>query len=269
MYTASGRYLNRIPYVRVGTGARPILVLNGGQAFVRRPSPARAAHDATRVARLLPARTSFVLLGYDLSPPADASVGHVLADLAQVIAAEFGPARVVGISYGGVVGLHLAAAHPRIVTDLVLLASAHDFSAEGRRRVLRQIAFAEARRFDALMGDFAAVFRRPWWNALLRARLRLGRRSLAARLNDPEVIVRGLRAVLDAAPPDPAWLGRVRARTLVVGGSRDQFFGDGRMEETAARIENATLRILDGETHMAPVERARDVAAVVSGFLTA
>ena len=269
MRFTSGLYLHRIPYVRVGSDPRPVLVVNGGQGFVARPSPARAARDARRVARLLPGGASFVLVGYEPAPPADHAMARVVDDLARVIAAEFGTVRLVGISYGGVVGLHLAAAHPHLVTDLVLLASAHDVSAGGRRRVRRQIAFAEARDLDALLHHFAAVFRRPWLNALLRARLWLGRRTVAARVNEPAAIVRWLRAVLGASSPDPAWLGRITARTLIVGGSRDQFFGDGRMEETAAGIRHATLTVLVGETHMAPVERGRDVAAAVSAFLAA
>ena len=49
-------------------------------------------------------------------------------------------------------------------------------------------------------------------------------------LNEPEVIVRGLRAVIDADLADVGVLSRVTAPCLLVGGSADQFFGE------AARI---------------------------------
>ena len=50
----TGLFLNKIPYARIGSGPDPIVVLNGGQDFVRRSSPERTARDAKRIARLLP-----------------------------------------------------------------------------------------------------------------------------------------------------------------------------------------------------------------------
>jgi pimeloyl-ACP methyl ester carboxylesterase len=116
----------------VGLRSKPLIVLNGGQAFVRRPSAERSVRDAKRIAKLLAKDTSFVLVGYDLSSSVDHALDRIIADLAQIIEQEFGPSKLVGISYGGIVGLRLAAAHAHLVTDLVLLASAHNFSAEGR-----------------------------------------------------------------------------------------------------------------------------------------
>lgn len=264
----SGLLLGRVPYARFGTEANPLIVLNGGQAFVRRPTPERTLRDARRIARLLPQGQSFVLLGYDFSREEAGSLDAVVADLSRILETEFGKARLLGISYGGVVGLRLAAARPDLVSQLILLSSAHDFSAEGRARVERQIACAQACDFAALVGDFAAVFKRPWLNWLLRMRLRSRRHKLAVEMNDPAIITRGLRAVLGSAQPDTRWLGAVSARTLVIGGTADQFFGAGRMDETAAAIKGAELRLFAGETHMVAVERSRDVAAAISDFLS-
>lgn len=86
-------------------------------------------------------------------------------------------------------------------------------------------------------------------------------------MNEPEVIVRGLRAVLDAGLDDVAPLRRVTARCLVIGGEADQLFGDGQMATTAAHLQDARLHPFPGETHMAPVERARDVARELRAFL--
>jgi len=89
----------------------------------------------------------------------------------------------------------------------VLLVSAHAFSAEGKRRVQRQIDSAARGDLVGLAEEFAAVFRRPWLNALLRLRLRASRAQLPRKLNDPALIIRGLRAVLDD-PLDAARLAR-------------------------------------------------------------
>jgi pimeloyl-ACP methyl ester carboxylesterase len=148
----------------------------------------------------------------------------------------------------------------------VLLASAHDFSAEGKRRVHHQIDCAARGDLVGLTEGFAAVFRRPWFNWLLRLRLHTSRARLPETLNEPDLIIRGLRAVLDE-PLDAVQLARITAPCLLVGGTRDQFFGDGMQQQTAALLPRATLELVEGEIHMLPVERARPVARILRTFL--
>jgi pimeloyl-ACP methyl ester carboxylesterase len=264
-----GTFLGRIPYAQVGTapaGTRPIVVLSGGQAFVQRQTPDRLLRDAGRLERILPRGRSFVMLGYHQAPREDYSLATIVADVVAIVEELGGPVAIVGISYGGVIALHVAAARPDLVTHVALVVSAHDFSAEGKRRVEHQIDCAQRGDYAALVADFAAVFRRGWLNWLLRLRLRSQRDRLAEVMNETPVIVRGLRALLDAPLADTAPLGRITAPVLIIGGSADQFFG-GMFEPTAAAIPNATLAVFDGETHMVPVERARAVAAKLRGFL--
>lgn len=225
-----------------------ILVLPGGQSFVQRQTPERLARDARRIAGILPPGEPSRVIDYAALDALDA------------------PARLLAISYGGLVALRFAATKPSLVSSLVLVSSAYRFSAEGERRVQRQIDFAARADFAGLVGDFTNVFRRGWLNALVKLRVRTMRSRLAEGMNDSDVIVRGLRAVLDA-PLELADLARITARTLIVGGTRDQFFGDGRFEETAAAIPNAELALFPDETHMVAVERRRDVAAKIASFL--
>jgi|CXWL01.1.fsa_nt_gi pimeloyl-ACP methyl ester carboxylesterase len=264
MKIEAGTFFNRIPYARVGADRDPILVLSGGQAFVQRPTRERFARDARRVARLLPAGRSFVLLGY---APEGPGLDAILEDVAPVLRQLGAPSQVVGISYGGVLGLELAARQPKLVSRLVLLATAYDFSAEGKRRLADQIDCASRADFEGLVAGFLGQFRRWWWNGLVRLRLRVRRSRLGELMNDGPVIVRGLEAILDPRLADSARLGRVTAPTLVLGGSRDPFFGAGMFEGTAAAVPDAKLILFEEETHMVPVERARAVAAEVRAFL--
>src|SRR5690349_296483 len=92
----TGLLLNRIPYVKAGSGPGPIVILNGGQAFVRRPTPARAQRDAKRIARLLPSGRPIYVLGYDPAPPADYTIDTIVGDVAQILRDHTGPATVMG-----------------------------------------------------------------------------------------------------------------------------------------------------------------------------
>ncbi|HEU6441745.1 MAG TPA: alpha/beta hydrolase, partial [Microvirga sp.] len=138
----TGTFLSRIPFVKIGSGSDPIVVLNGGQAFVRRPTPARAQRDARRIARLLPSHRTVYVLGYDPAPPAGYSIDMIVSDVSRILRDEIGPASIMGISFGGFVATRLAADHPDLVKDLILMVSAHRFSEQGRRSVDRQLEYA-------------------------------------------------------------------------------------------------------------------------------
>lgn len=265
METETGVFLGRIPYARVGGRGQPVLVLGGGQAFVQRQTPERVDRDARRIAAVLPRDRAFVLLGYDPAPGPGHSLATIAADVAAVIAELGPPVQLVGVSYGGLVALEVAAGQPALVSDLVLLVSAHRFSAEGRRRVRRQVDCAERGDLAGLGTDFVGLFRRPLLNWLLRLRLHTRRGRSVEGLNDPQVIARGLRAVLDS-PTDERRLRRITARTLIVAGTRDQIFG-AECELTAALVPDASLALFPGETHMLPIERRKAVAAKVREFL--
>ncbi|MDI1460927.1 alpha/beta hydrolase [Catellatospora sp. KI3] len=266
MTIETGTLLGRIPYARVGRDDQPILVLAGGQAFMQRPTPQRIARDAGRVAAVLPPDRGFILLGYDPAPGESHSLATIVADVAAIIGELGAPVQLVGVSYGGIVALRVAADHPDLVSELVLLASAHRFSPEGSQLVRRQLDLAADGDFAALGADFVGMFRRPWLNWLLRLRLRTRRGRAAEGMNDPQVIVRGLRAVLDS-PVDEASLSLVSARTLIVSGTHDQVFGR-EPERTAALLPHASLVQFPGETHMVPVERRRAVAMHTRALLT-
>lgn len=269
----TGLFLSRIPFVKIGSGANPIVVFNGGQAFVRRPTPARAHRDARRIARLLPKGRTIYVLGYDAAPPANYTIDTIdtiVRDFSQILRNETGPATVMGISFGGFIAARLAADHPDLVRELILMVSAHRFSAEGRRSIDRQIACAWQGDFQGFLNEFGLVFRRPWLNWLIRLRFWQERNKLHEKMSDAATIVRGLNAVAgDNVSQNPSWLQRIRASTLIVGGTRDQFFDVEAMKETARAIPSSHLKLFDGETHMLPVERARDVAKAVAGFLSA
>ena len=263
----TGLFLGRMPFARVGRAPESLLIINGGQGFMIKPEPSRLEKDARRLIRILPPDTSFVLIGYDPDPKADLSLGGMAGDIREIIDVNFKkPVGLMGISYGGVVATRVAARYPDFVGKLILLASAHDFSVDGKKRLQKQIHFAKAEQFHALLQEFTTVFRRPWLNLLLRFRLSFEGRRLVARMGAPGSIVRYLEAMLDNDVTKEG-LRPISARTLILGGERDQFFGGGMMEAAASSIKGAKLTVLGDETHMAPVERMSDVRKHLQEFI--
>lgn len=261
----TGTFLGQVPFARIGNGRNPILVINGGQGFMMAPDRKRMSKDIRRLKRLLPNDRSFVLVGYDPSPVA-VTVEGLADDVAEIIDRHFGErADVLGISYGGVVASHLAARSPKKIDRLILMASAHRFSTEGKRLLRRQIELVETGDIKGLLKEFTSMFRNPWLNWLVGLRVCIGGNRMLQRFGKPEVIVRYLEAMLrselpgaDAIPFD--------TRTLIIGGSRDQFFAEA-IVEAASRNCGIQVTLLDGETHMAPVERAAAVKRSIASFL--
>lgn len=261
----TGFLLGKIPYIRTEDRTDPVIVINGGQGFVRKHSFERMQRDATRVARMLPAKRDFILIGYDQQPHPDATIETIVADIELAIR-SLNPeaATLMGISYGGLLATRLAARHAGWIKNLVLVASAHKFSKEGERRIRRQEQFAAQEEYRQLVDDFTTIFRNPLLNLLLKMKLWIDRKKLAEKMNSGQVIVRYLQLITEARPAD---LASITARTLIIGGERDQFFGDGTMESARSGIQNAQLRVLKGQTHMAPVECVRQVRFCLTEFL--
>jgi pimeloyl-ACP methyl ester carboxylesterase len=258
-----------MPYVRGGSGPRHAVILLGASSLFRLLNESEGARYSRLFSRLLPPGYRFTILGYAEHPPEGHALDWIAADVADFLTSR--PKRttvVIGISFGGFVAMHLAAEYPELVQRLVLLVSAHRFSDAGRQRMDEQIRLLQNDDLYGLIVANVALFRRPWMNWLMRFGVRLQLDTLKARLYDPQAIARSYARLfsddLDALSQD---VRRIRAETLVVGGTADQFFDQEAFEETAGLIPNCRLALVPHETHMLPLENGSSVARAFAAFL--
>lgn len=256
-----------LPHIVVGDGPPTVVVISGGNAFVSRFDEHRARRDAERLRVLFPPGARLCVVGYDPDATGPWNVTSIAGEVASILEAHGAGVVLAGVSFGGLVALRLAVERPDLVGRLILLATAHRFSEDGQRRVRAQIAHLAAGDIDAMVRPFLALCRRPWLNLLLRLSFRLRRQAFHTGLNRPELAMGLLQAALDESGTLTSRLGEIRADTLLVAGSRDQFFDVEAMREMALVMPSARLVLLERETHMVPVERTRDVADAVARFL--
>jgi pimeloyl-ACP methyl ester carboxylesterase len=264
-----GQTPNGIPFVRGGSGPRHALILLGASSLFRPLGASEGQRYARTFDRLLPRDYRYTIMGYADHPPAGHSLDSIVEAVAATIEAEpTHPVTLIGISFGGFVALRLAARRPELVERLVLLVSAHRFSAEGRLRMDQQRQSLRAGDLYGLIVANAALFRRRWVNWLVRLKLRKDRSTLAARLHDSQAILRSYERLfsedLDVLQQDAR---EVKAQSLVIGGTADQFFDRQTFEETARLIPHGQLALVRGETHMLPVENQGAVARALRSFL--
>jgi pimeloyl-ACP methyl ester carboxylesterase len=131
----------------------------------------------------------------------------------------------------------------------------------------RQLAALERRDFKTLVRENALLFRRPWYNWLLRLKLWKDRSRLDSDFRDPAAILRDYRQLFGPDFKNNAeYARRIISPTLVIGGTADQLFDRRASEETAGLIPGAQIHLFENETHMLPIERNGEVAGAITNF---
>ncbi|MEU4313102.1 3-oxoadipate enol-lactonase [Nocardia sp. NPDC024068] len=204
------------------------------------------------------------LRGHGDSPAADGAC--TIADLAADVLAlldRLGRERVhlVGLSLGGAVAQWIAAHAPLRVRTLTLLCTAAKFGT-----AQAWLDRAEAVRSDGTAALADAVVGR-WFTAPLIDR-------------DPGLVARSKAMV--SATPDAGYaacctalaqfdgradLARITAPTLVIAGAQDPATTPGDMRVLADGIANSVLHVLDPAAHLANIEQAGRVSALLAAHL--
>jgi pimeloyl-ACP methyl ester carboxylesterase len=196
------------------------------------------------------------------------SEGATMADLAEDYATmlrewQAPPIDVVGVSTGGSVALQLAADHPQVVRRLVLVASGCRLGPQGhagQRRAIEALERGDRRTAAAILMELSAAGRLT--GGALRSLGWLVPSLVVAR--EPHDLLVTLRAedAFDLA----GRLESVTAPTLVIGGDRDAWYGEGVFRETADALPFGHLVLLPGAGHAATVAH-RHLGEQVDAFL--
>lgn len=245
-----------VTYEHVGDGA-PIMVLHGwgGQAAAVRPIVDCLGDRWHVCAPDLPG------FGASMSPPEAWSV----RDYAAVVRAlmehlDMSAAHVIGHSFGGRIGIVLAAEAPALVRRLILVNSAGVRHPHGWKDRLRAAAMHGGRRaFAATGGDPAGG-----WRSRLRAwaaeRFGSDDYRAAGRLRPTflRVVNEDLRSLLPA----------IQAPTLLIWGDQDRETPLAQGQLMAQAIPGARLEVFPGAGHYSYLDQPTAFCALVRSFLS-
>jgi 3-oxoadipate enol-lactonase len=175
---------------------------------------------------------------------------------------------VVGLSWGGMVGMRLALQHASRVAALALFDTSAD--PEDRLRAIKYRAFVSfARRFGmppALMrAQIAPAF---FCDRTLRDRPELVERFVRAANGFPrEGTARATLGVVIHSKDISSMLGEIRVPTLVACGREDRATEPVHSERMAAGIPGARLAWIDDAGHASALEQPEAVNAVLGPFV--
>ncbi len=241
-----GYFPNGVPYNRVGSGPRNLVVFQG-LVFEHKPLTGLAALTTLSMYGFL--RETFTT--YVLAPrpglPQGYTLGDIANDYAAVIERRFGQAvDVMGTSTGGSIAQHFAADHPELVRKLVLHATAHTLGREGKAAQLRVAHSAgEGRWRQASEAILALVF--PGGGTARLMRWFAAHMMAFTAPRDPSDLIVTIQA--EDVHAFRERLAEISAPTLVIDGADDRFYSEALLRETAAGIPNARLVLYPGKGH--------------------
>lgn len=206
------------------------------------------------------------LPGHGASPPA--VKGATLADYADdvhglLIARGFAPAAVVGLSFGGMIAQVLTVRHPADVDRLVVCGCPSTLPDAARKMMAER---ADRSEITGMAGVIEETLQRWFTPAFIAAGgAEPTRRRLLA--DDVHGWSAGWRAIsgLDIQPH----LHQIAVPALCIAGELDPASPPAALAAIAERIPGAGLTVLAGAPHMMQIERPREFADTVAGFLAA
>ena len=235
-----------LPALRVGSGERVLVYLPG---LSLHPGPIAGMERRTTIARLAllgPGYTVFIV-GRRVRP-----VGTTFEEMATDVVAAIeqigGPVDLMGASTGGMIALHVAAARPDLVGQLVLLITGVRMSDEGRRFGQDVVDAARAGRWRTAFGRVMTVgARNRVGRAIYRALGWLLGPHVVGIPEDPTLFLAELEQWIhtDAEPV----LKAIPCRTRIIGGAEDRVFPTEIILRTAAGIPDAKAVIVPGLAH--------------------
>lgn len=262
----TGHLLDEFPYVRVGSGADPLLVFPGVEDALfegRYPSMVAPAVGAY-FNRYLRGRTVYVV-SRPRGMPATHTIRDMADDYARVLQEVTGPADVIGISLGGLNAQELARRHPDLVENLVIASAGSHVSDEGREILRRWHRWARDHDWSSIRADIVNQLYSDWRRYAYPPFLSIAQGPFVPEPAHPRDVVlsTGWPRLFDSRE----WLGEIEVPTLVIGGDEDPFYPAAILTETAERIPGADLELISGGRHGVFHDRKLKFDRAVTDFL--
>lgn len=246
----TGAFANGMEYARWGDGPKTLVWIPGGPGSDV-PGGVMAAMFGSQLRGFVDAGYTVWFVTRKRHMPVDHSVEDMAADYAGLIADQFGGSvdTVLGLSYGGMIVLYLAANHPDCATHFVAALAAGTITPWGRDLDYR---WARARARGDLVGA-GRIMAEFFFPEPAQARLRtlLGP-VLRSAFSGEKVPVGDLlvEAQAEMAYDARDALPGITVPVLLIAAEEDMYFTPEIVDETVALIPDCTLVRYPGKGHI-------------------
>lgn len=251
-----GEFTKGIPFLKIGNGPKKAVLFRETEeltrSFVKAPKGVVQQYSL-----LLPKEYTVYVMGYNPIMPLDETPITIVDRLAPFIRQYIGKAAVIGISYGGPNAICFCARYPDLVSNLILIVTAHKISDQsGKIFVEKAIQLAEKSDHYALAQHLITLASNPLLRWLQQILLKKNRHSLALTNNPLSTICIAYKAAfLNMVDEIKAMLPQIQVPAFVFGGTKDLAFGEKEFRETASLIPNGKVILFEGAGHLVPFEK--------------
>jgi len=262
LQVTTGYSKNGLPYVRIGSSPRNLVVF-GGLDFEHKPPSGFMLRMVSSGYQHLAEDFTVYMVGRKPGLPVGYSLRDMSDDYATMIRDELGePVDIMGVSTGGVIAQHFAVDHADLVRRLALAMTGYRLSEKGRELQRRVGDLVRQRKWGAAYSTlFTGIYRRGIKKYLYRMLMWFfGTFGAPADPSDALVEIEA-----EDKHDFKDRLAGIKVPTLVIGGEEDYFYP---IRETAAGIPNAKLVLYEGLGHNAIFDRKRQFNEDVLAFLS-
>jgi pimeloyl-ACP methyl ester carboxylesterase len=253
----------RFPYVRIGTGRQPLVILPG-LTLENRPASGLVAWTYGQAFRQLADEYTLFIVQRPRGLPANIDTRQLAADYAQLIHEDIGRARLMGLSTGGLIAQYVGLNNPELIERLVLVVTGAYLAPAGREICEQWRELATRQQWRRLRGGLAAAA----VDGAIGQRMAKVLGSLSGRAPAPTEAA-DFVATVDADLDHNATseLPQLEMPVVVIGGAEDPFFPEPVLRETAAQIPQGELRLYPDAGHGLPKKHSKQLQQDVLGFL--
>lgn len=262
-----GTFRNTIPYARVGSGKKTMLMFSGGPGNGL-PAGFGLRFFTGSLKAFLDEYSLWIVTRISGMPPVY-TTQDMSEDYAEMIQEEFGGhvAVAIGVSYGGLIMQHFAADHAGLCDHLVIAMATHKLNPAGGQLDLRYASLlSQGKERQAGVVIAEVLFPSGIQRRLAAAGLWLAGGSITytmSRSFNRDVLI---EADAELAHDSVESLKRITAPVLILVGGNDFYFSAESAQEMAAMIPSATLKIYPGKGHDILTEKrfAEDIAEFIA-----
>lgn len=245
----TGYSKNGLPYFRLGSGQRIIVIFGGGPDFQHKPLSGFQLRMVSSSFKELAKDNTVYYVSRRGGLPVGYSTRDMSDDYAAMIKEELaGSVDIMGFSSGGPIAHYFAVDHPDLIRHLVLAETGYRLSEEGKEwtRHLGDLARqGKWRKAAVFMG--AAIYPKGPKKYLFRFLMWLFGKSMFDASGDPSDGLVEVEAEVDHGFTSEQ-LAEIKVPTLVIGGEEDKYYLN---RETSEGIPNARLILYKGFGHNA------------------
>jgi len=264
----TGYFDDGLPYARIGNKSE-ILIDIEALSFTNRPPSGMTLKQFAKSAQLFTDQFTYYLVGRKPNLPEGYLFDKMAEDYAQLIRKEFKkPVIIMGTSTGGQIAQYLAADHPDVVKNLIIISAAYRLSEKGIEVEGKSAEYFQQGKYGKSLSTIIdLMFKSRILKALMKPFLRLLGKKFMGDIEYPNDFLNEVRGDREMNFADR--LKHIKAPTLILSGEKDIAYTAEDVKKTAEGIPNAKLIMYEKFGHNLVMRNRKQVVEDILEFLTA